>query len=146
MPANDATGRGDGLGSSSNVLNGRPDLEKDALKELRERQRMLKSEAKRVATDLKNKKKQKKKRALRRCATLQTRDIVQVLLERGVVIPSADSDAVSGGASSSGDHAPVDAADMVELAPAEDGVAIADEVAVVEPAPDAMLDIVPEQM
>jgi len=145
MPANDATGRGDGPGSSSNVLNGRPDLEKDALKELRERQRMLKSEAKRLATDLKNKKKQKK-RALRRCATLQTRDIVQVLLERGVVIPTADSDAVSGGASSSGDHAPVDAADMVQLAPAEDGSAIADEVAVVEPAPDAMLDIVPEQM
>ena len=81
------------------VLAGRPDLEKDALKELRDRQRALKSEAKRVATDLKNKKKQKK-RAMKRCATLGTRDLVQVLLERGVVMQSAPS-ASAGGSSSS---------------------------------------------
>jgi hypothetical protein len=115
MPANDASSGRHSPGSGRDVLTGRPDLEKDALKELRERQRMLKSEAKRVATDLRNKKKQKK-RAMRRCATLQTRDIVQVLLERGVVIPNTDSEAMSGAASSSGDPALADVPDVVDNA------------------------------
>ena len=91
---------------SSTVLTGRPDLEKDALKELRERQRALKSEAKRVATDLKNKKKQKK-RALKKCAALDTRDIVQVLLERGVVMP-AGADSASPASSSATHSHPAD--------------------------------------
>jgi len=98
------------------VLAGRPDLEKDALKELRDRQRALKSEAKRVATDLKNKKKQKK-RAMKRCATLGTRDLVQVLLERGVVMQSVPP-TNTGGSSASTEPAAVmaltdDAADAV---------------------------------
>ena len=75
---------------SADPLGGRPDLEKDALKELRARQRALKNEAKRVATDLKKKKKQKK-RALKRCAALDSRDLVQVLLERGIVLGNSAS-------------------------------------------------------
>ena len=98
------------------VLAGRPDLEKDALKELRDRQRALKNEAKRVAADLKNKKKQKK-RAMKRCSTLGTRDLVQVLLERGVVMQSAPP-TNTGGSSASTEPAEVmvltdDAADAV---------------------------------
>jgi len=101
---------------------------------------MLKSEARRVATDLKNKKKQKK-RALRRCATLQTRDIVQVLLERGVVIPSTDTETVSGGASSSGERAPAEAADMEDIPPPDAIPAIADAPIDAEGMADAIVNI-----
>ena len=94
-----------GNAPSTDPLAGRPDLEKDALKELRARQRALKAEAKRVATDLKNKKKQKK-RALKRCATLDARDIVQVLLERGIVLQPRASSSTSSASSTAAPSEP----------------------------------------
>ena len=100
-----AAGAEDGVPSGSaagpDVLTGRPDLEADALQELRNRQRALKAEAKRVQTELKNKKRQKT-RALRRCAALHTRDIVQVLLERGTMMPTGVDTGRTPGAQSSG--------------------------------------------
>ena len=73
----------DSRGTRGDVLSGRPDLATDSLADLRTQQRALKTEAKRVAADLRNKRRQKK-RAMKRCATLDTRDLVQVLLDRGV--------------------------------------------------------------
>lgn len=93
LPNDVGSGR-DSADINSRALAGRPDLEKDALQELRARQRALKTEAKRVAQDLKSKKKQKK-RALKRCSVLDTRDIVQVSLERGVAMPGGASGALS---------------------------------------------------
>jgi hypothetical protein len=99
-----AGGASGSSGSDAAVdLAGRPDLEANALSALKERQRQLKSEAKRVQADLKNKRRQKK-RALKRCAALETRDIVQVLLDRGVMLPRANG----GSASSGGRSAPVE--------------------------------------
>jgi hypothetical protein len=72
------------------ALVGRPDLAQDSLADLRFRQRELKQQAKRVKKELKNKQRQKQ-RIMRRVSSLDTRDIVQVLLDRGLCLRDAQA-------------------------------------------------------
>ena len=77
------------LGGPVGVLLGRPDLAQDSLQNLRDQQRSLRSEAKRVKRDLKNAQR-KKQRIMRRVSSLGNEDIVQVLLERGMQLTGAE--------------------------------------------------------
>ena len=93
----DRPGAAEGV-RGEDVLAGRPDLATDSLADLRSKQRSLKTEAKRIATELRNKRRQQK-RAIRRCSTLDTRDLVQVLLDRRAQL-QREKEAASSAASS----------------------------------------------
>ena len=73
----------DGAASEPPRLVGRLDLAQYSLADLRARQRDLKQQAKTVKKELKKKKRQKR-RIVRCVAALDTQDIVQALLDRGV--------------------------------------------------------------
>lgn len=65
------------------VLAGRPDLAKDALIDLKRHQAELKKESARLKRELKAKRR-RKARLVRKVEALESEELVQVLLERGV--------------------------------------------------------------
>lgn len=106
--------------TAEEALAGRPDLAGQALEELKQKQRQLKQETKRCRVELKNKKRQKK-RALQKCQNLDTADLVQVIIDRGIelrALTNAAAAAGSPGAGSSGSSAaPSPAAGVQASAP-----------------------------
>ena len=109
----------DGAACEPPRLVGQPDLPQDSIADLRARQRDLKQQVKTVKKELKNKKRQKQ-HIMRRVAALDTQDIVQVLLDRGVQLRGAQAAAAAHpAAADSSSAAPARGPEAAEPASAE---------------------------